>query len=226
VVVPAKSFESAAVMPLEGGSFSVQGWFYVQNYTDRPGLYKHLLSIGGDPTTTTGFQTIVIMLGQFNNSFHVRVNSPSSGSTSPPGTNKLDKEQINNFFTVSGTGATPTNEPAICDINNFDLNKWIHYCVVVDARTVDVYMNGKLARSCILPFNFKVDSSFQGARLCDYGGFSGFISNTEFYNYNLGPDQIWRFYMEGPGQKLMGWDYFRSLFDPKAVGTLNYPKVN
>jgi len=49
---------------------------------------------------------------------------------------------------------------------------------------------------------------------------------TTAYNYALNPDEIWRLYMSGPGPQYGAMDWLKSLFDPKAIGSLEYPKMN
>ena len=39
----------------------------------------------------------------------------------------------------------------MCDLTDIDLQRWINITVSVNGRIVDVYYDGKLARSCVLP---------------------------------------------------------------------------
>jgi hypothetical protein len=116
--------------------------------------------------------------------------------------------------------------PRACDITSIDLQKWVQVTVCLNNKTCDVYLDGKLARSCVLPSFYKVDKSNLALSLCDYNGFGGFISNTSAYNYALNPEQVWRLYMAGPGPQYGFLDYLKSLFDPKALSALDYPKQN
>ena len=56
------------------------------------------------------------------------------------------------------------------------------------------------------------------------GGFEGFLSNVEVFDYTLNPEQVWRLYMAGPGPKVGMLDYLKSLFDPQGSVSLMYPK--
>jgi hypothetical protein len=118
------------------------------------------------------------------------------------------------------------NKDSICDLSTIDFQRWVQITVSLSGRSIDVYMDGKLARSCILPSYFKVDGTNMAFRACEYGGFGGFISNASVYNYALNPEQIWRLYMAGPGPQLGIMDYVKSIFDPESMESVDYPKQN
>lgn len=215
----------------EGGEFSVNAWVYINDYSVNRGLNKHVLSIGGST-----FLTLAIFLGPYKNSLAVRVHtrqgSASATAASPgvgaPGMASDDLSVVN----VKPLFKTPQMENSLvsgnrpCDIPSIDLQKWVQVTVALNNKTCDVYMDGKLARSCVLPAFYKVDKSNLTLNIADFGGFGGFVSNVSAYNYALNPEQVWRLYMSGPGPQYGLLDYFKSLFDPKAVSSLDFPKKN
>jgi hypothetical protein len=87
-------------------------------------------------------------------------------------------------------------------------------------------MDGKLARSCILPSFFRVDKSSTMMSICDYKGFGGFVSNISAYNYALNPEQVWKLFMSGPGPQYTFLQYITAIFDPKSTLDIGYPKQN
>ncbi len=215
----------------EGGEYSVNGWIYINDYSVNRGLNKHVFSIGGST-----FLTVAVFLGPYKNSLAVRVHT-RQGSASPsaaspgigaPGTASDDLSIVN----IRPLFKTPQMENSLvsgnrpCDIPSIDLQKWVQVTVTLNNKTCDVYVDGKLARSCILPAFYKVDKSNLTLNVADFGGFGGFVSNVSAYNYALNPEQIWRLYMSGPGPQYGLMDYFKSLFDPKAVSSLDFPKKN
>ena len=214
----------------EGGEYTVNGWIYINDYSIRRGLNKHVFSIGG-----SSFLTLAVFLGPYKNSLHVRVHSkiPAAGANaananpSPAdAADDLSVTNLNSIFTgiQQESGLLSGSRP--CDIQSIDLQKWIQVTVTLNNKTCDVYIDGKLARSCILPSFYKVDKNNLTLRVAEYGGFGGFVSNVSAYNYALNPEQIWRLYMDGPNVKYGLGDYLKSLFDPKALGALDYPKQN
>ena len=52
---------------------------------------------------------------------------------------------------MMSTIANGENKTQECNIRNFPLQKWVHVAYVLDNRSVDVYVNCKLERSCLLP---------------------------------------------------------------------------
>jgi hypothetical protein len=90
--------------------------------------------------------------------------------------------------------------------------------VVLTGRTIDVYLDGKLSRSCMSHSFYKVDPTGVKPVLTDRGGFDGYIGNTSVANYAMNPDEIYRGYLSGPegaaSMDFIGW--FISLFKGSA----------
>lgn len=83
-----------------------------------------------------------------------------------------------------------------CDIKNIPLQKWVHIVYVLNNRTVDMYIDGKLERSCVLRGVPKLNND--PLHVCDNGGFFGKISNLVYYRYALKPDEVFGIYSSGP----------------------------
>jgi hypothetical protein len=88
-----------------------------------------------------------------------------------------------------------------CDVQNIPLQKWVHVCYVLDNRTVDIYINGKLERSCVLRGIPKLnnDDVYIAAEGDSTGsGFYGLLSKFQYLSRALTPSQIMDKYSEGP----------------------------
>jgi hypothetical protein len=83
-----------------------------------------------------------------------------------------------------------------CDIKNIPLQKWVHITYVLNNRTVDIYIDGKLERSCVLRGVPKLNDD--PVRVCDNGGYFGKISNLVYFRYALKPDEVYKIYANGP----------------------------
>ena len=83
-----------------------------------------------------------------------------------------------------------------CDIKNIPLQKWVHIVYVLNNRTVDIYIDGKLERSCVLRGVPKLNED--PVYVCDNGGFFGKISNVVYYRYAMKPDEVYKVYSGGP----------------------------
>jgi hypothetical protein len=207
----------------EGGEFSINTWVYINDYAINRGQNKHVLNLGG-----SSFSTLAIFLGPYKNSLGVRVqtSTPSSSSSYSGSQDNLSTNSLQTMFTTLQTESSLLNSSKSCDIQSIELQKWVQVSVILNNKTCDVYLDGKLARSCVLPSFFRVDKNNMKLSMCNYKGFGGFISNTSAYNYALNPEQVWRLYMAGPGVQYSLWQYITSLFNPKQAMSFDYPKQN
>lgn len=190
----------------EGGEYSVNFWVYVSGWNYKQGTRKHVLEVGG-----TNFATLLVALGSTKNSLSVRVDTKdaSGSSVNDIGLTNADKEL---FFRPLQSDTALTIQP-MCDIDEIDLQRWIQVTVCINGRTCDVYVDGKLARSCVLPSFYKVDPTGQSVTVVDRGGFDGYVSQVSTYNYSLNPSAVYGMYQAGPtGASLDPWAYFTGLF--------------
>ena len=90
-----------------------------------------------------------------------------------------------------------------CDIKNFPLQKWVNLVVVLNNRTLDTYVNGKLERSCVfknVPYvPGHSDVKFvQPVGKSKLPGFFGKLSNCQYFNYAVQQNEILKLYSSGP----------------------------
>uniref|UniRef100_A0A6C0DF26 Lectin/glucanase superfamily protein n=1 Tax=viral metagenome TaxID=1070528 RepID=A0A6C0DF26_9ZZZZ len=211
IVVP-----STAMAPLyDGGEFSVSTWIYIQNWSYHNGRPKHIMSIGG-----SSFDTIRVYLGGYQPKLHVRLHSKMLGAVTNSGSDLSASNRASLFQSLS-TGDQNISESG-CDLPEVDLQRWINITVAVNGRTVDIYMDGKLARSCVLDANYRVDGGGYSATLLGYGGFGGYIQNTMMYDTALSPDVVYKNYMMGLDQPVDFFDYLKGFFEPdnKALSNM------
>jgi hypothetical protein len=224
----------------EGGEYTTNFWVYVSGWRTNQGTRKHVLEIGG-----TNYATLIVSLGAFKNSLQVRVHSrqmsttttksgadcsgadcsgaavggvttasPVGGTTDDISLTTADKGEYFKPMSVDN-GLMDSN--TLCDIDEIDLQRWVQVTVVLNGRTCDVYIDGKLMRSCVLPSFYKVDPTGQKLKLTDYAGFDGYVSNVSTYNYSLTPDKIYHMYMKGPQSESFDLvKYFTSFFRSPA----------
>jgi hypothetical protein len=202
----------------EGGEFSVSAWIYISNWSYRQGYNKCILRIGG-----SSFDSIRINLGGYKPKLMVRLhtkdkNAPLNSINNSPDSiqsDSLESQTLNATYNVQqmDSGLLDSSTPSGCDLPEVDLQRWVNIVVAVNGKTVDVYLDGKLARSCILPNYFKVDSSYSGY-LLGHGGFGGQISTTTMYDVALNPEQVYKNYMAGPEPITNIVDWLSSFFSP------------
>ena len=213
-----------------GEDFCIDYWMYIKDTSYRPNNNKFILSLGGPITgdgalnpsgMTASDQFLLVYLTGYKYGLAVRTNAVPNGTPVP--TSPLAGATVTSTFATTAQVASSTSELTPCDIASVDLQKWVHVGIVSHSKTLDVYIDGKLARSCILPNGINVTTNYQ-LNVFAFGGFGGYVSNITTHDYALNPEQMWRIYMIGPGPAYTFWEYAKTLFDPKSIGTLTYPK--
>jgi len=178
----------------EGGEFTISSWIYVNNWSYHVNMNKPIVLIGGP-----NFDTLRMYIGATKPTLKVRFHTKdTSTTTTSTNTEALPKATRNAIFNTPQTDSGLLDVSTICDLPEIDLQRWVNLTVAVNGRTVDVYVDGKLARSCVLPANFKVDSGGYSAALLPFGGFGGQISTTTMYDAALNPEAVYKNYMVGP----------------------------
>lgn len=89
--------------------------------------------------------------------------------------------------TASGTAATSsTGDSFTCSVENVPLQRWFAVAVTVFQRNVDIYIDGRLVKSCVLP---GVPKPVLGDVIIgdEATGFSGSVCNLKSYTNMIGP---------------------------------------
>jgi hypothetical protein len=211
---------------LDGGQYSTSFWVYVADTKGTTGVNTklvHLMEISKDRFATTqtdrGNTLLFVGLNPINGTLVVR----QSASDTPRMENKLTgmsgtsfplDSLINDYNTTNSS----YKQDDRCDIlNGIEYQRWLLVTVVANGRTLDVYVDGKLARSCVYSSNFALGSSNGNATayfgLNNNQALKGFLSGGKFYNYALTPDAIWSLYQAGPTGYFTIGSFFSNLFN-------------
>lgn len=89
------------------------------------------------------------------------------------------------------------SEVHTCVVQNVPLQTWTNVIMTVNNRAVDVYLDGKLVRTCILPGT--PVASTKEIQLTPAGGFSGYTSNFEYKESAISPREAYEIYKNGYG---------------------------
>ena len=188
-----------------GGEYTFQTWIFIDNYDYRSGQPKHVFTIASDSKPKLNRADHVTMIGVLypnENKMMIRINQashpePRDASEGPDMTLTTN---IKDLFQGGKSIAAykQTLDYPMCDIQNLPLQKWICLAIVVNGRVVDVYVDGKLSRSCVLPGVPIVEDGNNFVTLGMLGGWAGALSTTRFYGYAVTPDVVYDLYEEGP----------------------------
>jgi Concanavalin A-like lectin/glucanases superfamily len=179
-----------------GGEYSVSVWIYITNWGINKLKNKVFLTLSGGSSGESGYNTLVLYLGQNLNKLGVRVSYESSSTVGASNLlNSVQMDKITNAVTPYTDAAGDFKK---CDIESIDLQRWVNITTVLSGRTTDIYIDGKLSRSCVMDGMFKVDADTPTLKLGGQNGFGGYIGMTRAANFAYSPDQVYKHYQSGP----------------------------
>ena len=85
-----------------------------------------------------------------------------------------------------------------CNVENIPLQKWVNLIISLNNESLDVYLDGKLVRTCVLEGVPKISTNAP-VELTPEGGFDGFTSKFQFIPTPLNPQEAYNIYKAGYG---------------------------
>ena len=184
IISPSSLATNGSDVPSSNFAYSI--WFYVNDWN-----YRY-----GEPKVIFG-----------------RMGAKSgSGEGSVPGVSGLDPcpavvlGAVENNVSVSlgcfpGVDQQPTTPGGstvvhTCFLSNVPIQKWVNLLVSVYGRTMDLYMDGKLVRTCLLPGVANINNS-SNIYVTPNGGFDGWTSKLQYFPTSLNPQDAWNIYVKG-----------------------------
>jgi hypothetical protein len=163
-------------------NFTYSIWFYIDDWNYRYGEPKVIF---GRMTTGTGQKEPCpsVVLGPIQNNIVVSL-------AVYPG---LDEQP------EDGTNYIVHN----CPVANVPIQRWCNLLISVYGRTLDLYLDGKLVRTCVLPGVAKIDSNAP-VYITPNGGFAGWTSRFQYWPDSSDPQKAWNIYKAGYGGSLLG----------------------
>ena len=101
-----------------------------------------------------------------------------------------------------------------CQINDIPIGVWTHISIVMVNKTIAIYLNGDLVRTCI--FKGKPEFNNGPLQVSYSGGFNGQLRNFRYIGKKLSPEYIRQLYELGPNEK---GNYFWK-------NNINIPKIS
>jgi hypothetical protein len=180
--IPANKIPSSSL----GNEYSLNMWLYINDFNYKYGEPKYVLMKGStnrDPDGHYYSTNPGIYLDGDKNDLVINVELQSQ-------TNVADESSV--------LAPSPSDEVlyAQCRVSNISLQRWVCINLSLYNNIMDVYLDGKLYKSCIFngfpkPNNEPMFFGFDG-------GFDGFVSRITWANKNLSPEEIYSRYEQGP----------------------------
>jgi hypothetical protein len=168
----------SADAPSTGGAdWGMQYWMYISDWNYKFGQEKDIVKrVAPTGTATTAPR---IFLSASDNTLNVRVSIyPADGRAA-----------------AASPGANTTGDSFTCSVENVPVQSWFAVSVTCFQRNMDIYINGRLVKSCVLPGVPK--PAVGDIIVADGGGFSGSVCNLHWYNSMLSPEEAKTFHGKG-----------------------------
>ena len=168
-------------------NYTYSMWFYITDWNYRYGEPKVLFGRMGktssavDPRTgVSGIEPCpVVTLGAIENNLTVSLavfpNTSSSSSS---------VDASNNYIVHN------------CMIQNVPIQSWVNLLISTYGNVLDVYLDGKLVRTCVLPGVAQVNTN-ANVYITPKGGFAGYTSKFQYYPNATDPQTAWNIYQQG-----------------------------
>jgi hypothetical protein len=175
----ARTVIPAAEVPVGAGTdYGLQFWMFIKDWDYKFSQEKQVLK--RIQATNANETSPKITLDPTDNTLRVTVaiypNSQSAGA-------------------ASTTTTSSTGDSFSCTVENVPLQSWFSVSVTVFQRNLEIYINGRLVKSCVLP---GIPKPVVGdIVLGDNGGFSGSLCNLKSYGSMLGPEDAQAFFAAG-----------------------------
>lgn len=183
-----KTISPSKLKGSNSSNFTFSVWFYVDDWSVNYGVKKKLLQV-----ESGGNKNLEIDLGKDSNDINITLACFASHNNGQQG-------QQTTQHSVQTTSTT-------CPVQNFPLQKWVNLIVSVYGRTLDVYIDGKLVKTCVLPgaaamHNISKIILTEGNPSC----FKGMTADLTYWANPSNPQQAYNIYASGFGG--MGSNFF------------------
>lgn len=176
---------------IPSNNFAYSIWFYINDFNYRYGSPKVIFGRMGAPSGS-GIGSIdnvsgldpcpAVVLGAVQNNIDVYLGCYPGLNQKP--TNTGGKSIVHK-----------------CSVANVPVQKWVNLVISVYGRSMDIYIDGKLVRTCLLPGIANVNNN-SNVYVTPAGGFNGWTSKFQYYPNSLNPQEVYNIYTRGYGGNL------------------------
>lgn len=118
-------------------------------------------------------------------------NNPSPSVTFSPSINNLN-------VSLASYADNGKSEVSHCIVENIPIQRWTNLIISLNNRALDIYIDGKLVKTCMLPGVPKVNVK-QPLLVTPDGGFAGSTSYLRVIGGSINPTEAYNIYKEGYG---------------------------
>ena len=186
----AKTMQTVAPSSLDGANaipspnFTYSIWIYLDDWNYNVGQTKPIISRTAQPLTSTG------------------IDDPSNTAVYCPKIVFQPNENAIDIIIDCLPGTTGgSKQRDTTTVKNIPIQKWVNLMVSVYGITEDIYLDGKLVKTKILPNPPATTllTNNANAYITPNGGFSGFTNKFQYWGDATNPQQAWNTYQSGYG---------------------------
>ena len=208
-------------------NFTYSMWLFVDDWNYQFGQEKMVLERANSPTVVLGDKpnTMKIYMNYFD---ATKTPAANAGGPSPSAPMSAAQQaacaacaqgytcacdSCNNWDNNAGedaSGNEANNASSLanssvntCLIENIPIQKWFNVIVSLYGLTMDVYLDGKLVRTCVMPGVPQVNNN-SPIKVTGSKGFSGWTTNFKFWSDASNPQQAYNIYKDGFGGSILG----------------------
>lgn len=175
-------------------NFTYSMWMYIDDWNYRYGEEKVLFGrmVVGSKTTQP---CPSVVLGALENNVIVSL-------TVFPGQDTVPTTSTSSSSSTTTTTSSSASIVHRCAVANVPIQKWVNLLVSVYGRSMDIYLDGKLVRTCVLPGVAKIDANAP-VYITPNGGFSGWTAKFQYFADSCDPQKAWNIYEAGYGASML-----------------------
>jgi hypothetical protein len=173
---------------IPSSNFAYSIWFYINDFNYRYGEPKVIFGRMGSPSSSKGGSVSglsgidpcpAVVLGAVENNLDISLGC---------------------FPGINQAPTTPGGKTVVhtCSVANVPVQKWVNLTISVYGRSLDVYIDGKLVKTCLLPGVANINNNAD-VYVTPVGGFDGWTSRFQYYPNSLNPQQAYNIYANGYG---------------------------
>ena len=163
-----------------GMEFTWSTWLIISSVGIDKDKYQHIFSKGGN--------------GNFDKKSGFMLVNNAPGVYLTPA--------INTIRVLMDTVSSNSVSTEYIDIENIPLAKWFNLVIRLQNKILDVYINGVITQR--ITFNNVPNQNYDDVFVCGNGGFSGNLSNLQYFPKALSVTQIMRITSGGPNLNTSG----------------------
>lgn len=169
----------SGILPPSGNEHTYSFWIYITHWDVTPSSPKYIFK------RTHAGNTLNVAAGESFNELQVFITNNDTGEK------------------VARNSSTGLDDDHTHRLTNLPLQAWNHITITIWNKTLDLYLNGKLARTFVLATPLQ---AFDKGALTIGGSseepiLNGFLSRFQYFGRVVSPRDIYSIYMKGPANK-------------------------